>query len=369
MPPQASTLAPEHDAIFLVLTALTLLFTLIVCVTAVFFVIKYREGTKADRSSPVYENPKLEMVLTVVPTILGLIMFFFGAKLYIAQRTPPKDAEEIFVIGKQWMWHVQHSNGVRENNTLHVPMGRPVKLTMISQDVIHAFYIPAFRTQMYVVPGRYTQIWFNATKTGNYHLFCNLYCGTQHSEMGGTVVVQTETEYRNWLNNGGQNAAPVSMAQAGEKLFNKIGCNNCHGATDSPRAPSLAGIYMSKRKMSDGTVQNADEAYLRESVLRPWNKITMGYGKEMPAYESTLTEEEVLSLIAYMKNPGATKGSSVSSGTSREEGLAAKTDTKNGLAVNAIEAQTTDPAATPTKRRGSLSVGAMAAQKQTEGQK
>lgn len=187
-PPQASSFAREHDTIYFALWALTIVFTIIVCGAVLWFCVRYRVGTKADRSRPLYEHLGLELSWSVIPGILALIMFYYEARLFIKVRTPPADAQEIFVIGKQWMWHVQHPEGVRENNTLHVPIDKPIKLTMISQDVIHAFYIPAFRTQMMVVPGRYTDMWFTPTKVGEYHLFCNMYCGTQHSEMGGTVV-------------------------------------------------------------------------------------------------------------------------------------------------------------------------------------
>jgi cytochrome c oxidase subunit 2 len=303
-PPQASNFAKEHDAIFYVLTALTVLFTLIVGITVVYLCVKYRAGRKVDRSRPMYENLKLELTWTIVPLIVGLIMFYFGARLFIEMRNPPKDAQEVFVIGKQWMWHVQHSNGVRENNTLHVPLGKPVKVTMISQDVLHAFYIPAFRTQMHVVPGRYTSLWFIPTQVGEFHLFCAMYCGTQHSEMGGKVVVMEPRAWAEWIANGGESSTNMPMEQAGAKLFAKIGCNNCHGAVDTLRAPTLAGIYGKKRTMSDGTTRLADEEYLRESILRPHEALTAGYEAGMPAYDKQISEGDVLNLIAFIKSGG-----------------------------------------------------------------
>lgn len=368
-PPQASSLAKEHDAIFFALSTLTAVFTLIVVIAVIIFAVRYRRGSKASRANPKYEDLRMELTWTIIPLLLGLVMFYFGARLYVRQRTPPPNSEEIFVIGKQWMWHVQHPNGVRENNTLHIPIGRPVKLTMISQDVIHAFYVPAFRTQMYVVPGRYTQMWFNATEPGQYHLFCNLYCGTQHSEMGGVVIAMPAREYAQWLANGGNSTPTLTMAQAGAKLYSKLACNNCHGIKDTPRAPSLVGIYGRKRTFTNAAPTVADEAYLRESILRPWERITSGYGQEMPTYEGQLTEAEVLDLVTYLKSMGATDAASTAAGlTTQAEIPARNTNTKNGLAVGAIRAQTQDPHATPTNHLNNPSVGAIAAQGQREGQ-
>ncbi|RYG16711.1 cytochrome c oxidase subunit II, partial [bacterium] len=298
-PPSASSFAGQYDALFYTLCALTLFFTLLIVVGVIAFTVRYRQGSVADRSRPVYEDLRLELTLLGVPTVLGVGFFWWGAQQYIHMRTPPKDVQEIFVIGKQWMWHAQHPNGVRENNTLHVPVGRNVRLTMISQDVIHAFYIPAFRTQMMVVPGRYTTMWFQPTKAGEYHLFCNMYCGTQHSEMGGKVVAMEPREYAAWLSNGGERVPPMTMAQRGEKLFNgRLACNSCHVAEDNPRGPSLVNLFGKRRSFTNAGSQVADVFLVRESILRPYNKITAGYGQEMPAYEEelvkgTLTEENV----------------------------------------------------------------------------
>jgi cytochrome c oxidase subunit 2 len=311
-----------------------------------------------------YENLFLELTWTIVPLVLGIVMFYFGTSLYVKMRTPPKNATEIFVIGKQWMWHIQHGNGVRENNTLHVPVGRPVKLTMISQDVLHAFYIPAFRVQEHVVPGRYTQLWFTATQAGEYHLFCNMYCGTQHSEMGGKVVAMPPAEFAAWLANEGQSASPLSMDQMGAKIFNKVGCNNCHGAEDTLRAPSLYGIYGKRRVFADGTSQIADDEYLRSSILRPYDHLTAGYGETMPVYEGQLSEEDVLNLVSYMKVMGTTAANQPTSIVNRHSAptTASGTNEATSLAVNAVQADATDPDATPTRRTGSPAVGAVAAE-------
>ncbi len=363
-PPRASNFAQEYDAIFYALVGLTAFFTLVVGVAVIFFAIRYKKGTRADRSRPMYENLFLELTWTIVPLVIGLVMFYFGTSLYVKMRTPPKNATEVFVIGKQWMWHVQHGNGVRENNTLHVPVGVPIKLTMISQDVLHAFYIPAFRVQEHVVPGRYTQLWFTPTEIGEYHLFCNMYCGTQHSEMGGKVVVMSQKEFASWLSEGGQSSAPLSMEQAGAKIYNKVGCNNCHGAEDTLRAPSLYGIYNKRRTFADGTSLIADEEYMRSSILRPYDHITSGYGQTMPIYEGQVTEEDVLNLVAYIKVLGTPTAPSPTSNVNRKSASATALGTNDAtsLATNAVQANTDDPDASPTRRAGSPAVGAVAAE-------
>ncbi|RYG39592.1 cytochrome c oxidase subunit II [bacterium] len=371
-PPSASNFAREHDFVFYLLTILTLIFTLIVGVAVVFFTVRYRRGTRVDRSRPIYEDLRLELTWTIIPLILGLVMFFLGARLFVKMKTPPADAQEIFVIGKQWMWHAQHSNGVRENNTLHVPVGKPIKLTMISQDVLHAFYIPAFRVQMGVVPGRYTQMWFTPTEAGTYHLFCNMYCGTQHSEMGGTVVAMEPREFSAWLANGGNNVPAMTLEQSGAKLYNQLACNTCHGAEDDLRGPSLYSIYNKPRALADGSTRVADETYLRESILRPHNVLTQGYGPTMPSYGDKgsdgktpqLSEEDVLKLVTYIRTMGTAEQIPAVNSTSMKAVPNAQTRTNNTtpLAVNAIAAQTPSPDATPTARKGAPSVNAIAAQ-------
>lgn len=369
-PPAASNWAYEHDLLFYILTGLTVFFTFIVMTAVIFLAWRYRAGNKVDRSRPMYENLRLELTWTILPLIMGVIFFFFSTDLFVRMKTPPKDGYEIFVIGKQWMWHAQHSNGVRENNTLHVPVGKPVKVTMISQDVLHAFYIPAFRVQMHVVPGRYTQLWFTPTKAGEYHLFCNMYCGTQHSEMGGRVVAMEPKEFSNWLANNGQASGPMTMAQAGEKVYNRLACNNCHAAEDNLRAPSLYGILGRKRIFSDGSSVVADDTYLRESILRPHNRLTSGYDRSMPVYEGQkdgddgLTEEEVIQLLAYIKELGSAKTPAVTGLSSQKTAPteSTKTGASDSFSVGALQYNAERSDTTPTSRGNNPGVGAYAAE-------
>lgn len=340
-PPSASNFSGEYDLLFYALVLLTTFFTALVGVLVLVFAIRYRQGTKVNRARPVHEHMPLELTWSVIPLLLGLVMFFWGAKVFVNMRTPPPDATEIYCIGKQWMWHFQHSNGVRENDVLHIPVGKPIKLTMISQDVLHAMYIPAFRVQYHVVPGRYTMIWFTATKPGEYHLFCNMYCGTQHSEMVGSVVAMEPKAFAQWLANGGNDAAPMTLEQAGAKAFSARGCGNCHVGTDTERAPTLYGIAGKPRRMQDGGTAVADDAYLRESILNPYNRLNAGYAQTMPVYMNEITEEEVLALIAYMKGLGGTPpapGSATAPATASTPG-APKTS-----AVGAIGARENPPA-------------------------
>jgi len=306
-PEQASNHAAGHDAIFWLITALTIFFTVVVLAMVMIFTFRYRRGSSANRDNIVHHSQKLELLWSVPPLILGLIIFAISAKEFVSMRTPPKDAIEIFVIGKQWMWHMQHPNGTRENNTLHVPLGKPVKLTMISQDVIHAFYVPAFRQQYHVIPGRYTTIWFTPTKEGKYPIFCNMYCGTQHSEMGGYVYVVSQAEYGRFLARGGDADDPKikTLAQEGEALFDKLGCNRpCHGGSDTPQGPTLNAIYGTERRMADGSTAKADDDYLREAIINPHNKLTQGYEDTMPGDYKTLTEEQIRVLVEYIKGTG-----------------------------------------------------------------
>lgn len=306
-PEQASEFAPQYDQLFWMTSALTVFFTLLVGLTVVVLAIRYRKGNKVNRHNPADTHMGLEITWSVIPLVLGLVMFFWAAKLFVDTRTPPKDAMEFFVMGKQWMWHIQHPSGVRENSTLHIPVGKPIKLTMISQDVIHSFFIPQFRIKQDVLPGRYTTQWFTPTKIGKYNLFCTEYCGTQHSEMGGYVYVMSQSDYQKWLESGGEDQLPNegTPVMQGKKLYDRLSCGNCHTAQDTERGPSLFGLYGRDRKMTDGKTFKASHEYLRESILDPYQKINQGYTKTMPSYKGQLTETEIVNLIAYIRSLGS----------------------------------------------------------------
>ncbi|MDX9975570.1 MAG: cytochrome c oxidase subunit II, partial [FCB group bacterium] len=276
LPEVASTFAGQVDAVFFALTALSVLFSAIICVAIIYFAVKYRRGSKADRSNPVHTSLKLELSWSIIPFILGLGIFVWATIIYVNMYTMPKgDALKINVVAKQWMWKFQHPNGRREINDLHVPTGRPVELTMTSQDVIHSFFVPAFRAKRDVLPGRVSTAWFEATKPGKYHLFCAEYCGTEHSLMGGTVHVMEPQAYQEWLTTG--NASSETPVQAGERLFNSYGCAVCHGRQSTFRAPKVEGLFGSQVKLKDGNTVTADEQYLRESILHSQAKIVAGY--------------------------------------------------------------------------------------------
>ncbi|MBC8066297.1 MAG: cytochrome c oxidase subunit II [Chlorobia bacterium] len=360
-PEQASNFAQEYDNIFYALTILTIIFTVLVGALVLFFVIRYREGSKVDRSRPIYEHLPLELAMTTVPTVLGLVVFFFGANLFVKMRTPPENAMDIYIVGKQWMWHAQHApSGVRENNTLHVPINKPVRLTMISQDVIHAFFIPEFRIQYRVVPGRYTTQWFTATKPGVYHLFCNMYCGGQHSEMGGYVYAMEPKEYAQWLANGGNDLQAKTMEQRGAIQYDRLACANCHEVKDTARAPSLYGFFGRTRKFTNGTSAVADDAYFRKSLIDPHELINEGYENTMSAYND-VGEEEILNLAAYVRSLGTSAepkaGSPSIEAKKGDEYTGNSYQGKPNLSVGALAHE--NKPTTPGPSRGNLSTGAI----------
>jgi cytochrome c oxidase subunit 2 len=292
-------MASQVDHLVLFLVGVTVFFSLLIFGAIGWFAIRYRRRSPGERPQQIHGSMLLEITWTVIPFLLTMVMFGWGAKVFVAAHSPPDDAMEIFVIGKQWMWKIQHPEGRREINTLHVPLGRAVKLTLTSQDVIHDFSIPAFRVKQDVVPGMYTTEWFVPTRIGEYHLYCDQYCGAKHAEMAGTVVVTTEADYQRWLA-GDLTAVPPAVA--GKKLFELYGCNTCHGQY----GPTLAGLYGTQVEVIDehGIRRTviADEAYLRESILYPNVKLVVGYPNRMPSFKSTLSEEQLLDLVQYIKS-------------------------------------------------------------------
>lgn len=301
MPEQASNFAFEVDLFYLFLIALTTFFTIGIAAAATYFLIRYRRRSQGEIPEQIEGAMKLEITWTVIPFLISMFIFAWGAKLYYQMYTDPQDALEIFVTGKQWMWRAQHPDGQREINELHLPLGRRVKLTMTSEDVIHSYYIPAFRTKTDVVPGRYTTTWFTPTKTGVFHLFCAEYCGTQHSGMIGKVIVQEYPDYQAWLLGAPRDMSP---AEAGQKFFTSLACNNCHRETDGGRGPALAGLFGTDVKLEDGSTVKADETYIRESILNPGAKTVLGYPHIMPTFQGQVTEEQVAMIIQYIKSIG-----------------------------------------------------------------
>ena len=277
------------------------------------FVIRYRRRSEDEVPEPPHEDNRLEIAASIFLTALLMVMFGWGARLYFQAYRPPADSIEIFVTGKQWMWKIQHPQGKREINELHVPLNRPVQLTMSSEDVIHSFFVPAFRVKQDVLPGRYTYLWFTPTKLGQFHLFCAEYCGTQHSAMRGTVHVVTPEEYEAWLGGASAtsvaSATPASPAELGFEAFNKFGCAACHNETSASLGPYLGGVADSTRKLQDGTEVVADEDYLRESIVNSQAKLVEGYQPVMPAFQGLLTEQDIANLIAYIKSLGDNTGS------------------------------------------------------------
>jgi cytochrome c oxidase subunit 2 len=297
LPEQASTMAPKVDALFWFITAVCVFSTLLIALMLVFFAIVYRRRDNDYIPPNIHGSKVLEVTWSVIPLGLTMVMFVWGVIVYFDIIRPPQDSMEIYVIGKQWMWHLQHPTGEREINQLHVPAGRPVKLIMTSEDVIHDFYIPAFRVKMDAVPGKYTNLWFQATKPGTYHLFCAMYCGTEHSRMIGTVTVMEQGEYEEWLTKKGD----LSLAKQGRQLFQKLQCVTCHHPEANNRAPILEEIFGKQVLLEDGRSVRADEQYIRESILYPSRKVRAGWQSIMPSYSGQVSEDELIKVIEYIK--------------------------------------------------------------------
>ncbi|MEO7971597.1 MAG: cytochrome c oxidase subunit II [bacterium] len=300
IPESASTVSSKVDALYFYLSGVTLFFTVLISGTIIFFVIKYRRRSPFEIPQPIAGSHKLETMWSVIPFIIAMSMFAWGAQIYFENSRPPKNANEIYVVGKQWMWKIQHSTGQREINELHVPVGRKVKLIMTAEDTIHDFYIPAFRIKADVLPGKYTTQWFEATKPGTYHLFCAEYCGMNHSGMIGSVIVMQPSEFDNWLSG---NAGQQSPAVAGQQLYQSLGCVSCHGANgEGGRGPGLVGLFGRKVDLTNGQSLTADESYVRESIENPQAKIVAGFGPIMPTFQGQVTPEQLIQLMSFIKS-------------------------------------------------------------------
>ena len=310
-PDRASTIAGEVDALYFFLVGLSVVMSVLIATLVVTFAIKFRRRHADEVGAQVHGGLMLEIGWTVIPFLITLVIFFWGAKVYFVMANAPPETLNIYVVGKQWMWKVQHTTGQREINELHVPVGRPIKLIMTSEDVIHDFSIPAMRVKADVIPGRFVQMWFEPTKPGIYRIFCAEYCGTDHSDMIGQVVVMEPTAYQSWLSGG---AVEGSLASTGEKLFADFACNTCHRPDSRGRGPVLDNLFGRPVQLHDGTVVTADESYIRESILQPAAKIAAGFQPVMPAFQGLVNEEQLLALIEYIKSLSAAQGNSSQQG-------------------------------------------------------
>jgi cytochrome c oxidase subunit 2 len=296
-PAEASTIAPYMDALYFFLLLITAVGMTLVGALVVGFSLRYRRE-RNPVATQVEGSTLLEATWTIIPLALFLVCFVWGALLYFRIYNPPANSMNIYIVGKQWMWKAEHPGGQHEINSLHVPTGRPVQLTMISQDVFHSYSIPEFRVKREVIPGRYTTVWFNATDPGTYHLFCTQYCGTAHSAMIGDVVAMTPEDYEKWAQ---QSTSGMSLAQNGERLFASMGCNACHNGTAAARGPNLAGVFGSKLTLTSGGEVLVNEAYLRDAILNPSQHVTAGFAPIMPTYQGQISEDGLIDIVEYLK--------------------------------------------------------------------
>jgi cytochrome c oxidase subunit 2 len=308
-PEQASTGAASVDALYFFFVAVTAFFSVLIATMIVVFAVRFRRKSPDEVGAPIHGSLVLELTWTIIPLGIAMVMFVWGSSVYFTIATPPANAMEIYIVGKRWMWKAQHVSGQREINELHVPVGQPVKLIIGSEDVIHAYYIPAFRMKMDAVPGRTTTMYFEPTKPGTYRLFCAEYCGMSHSKMGGQVVVMEPADFQVWLAGGRPTG---TLAEQGQKLFGELGCATCHMATNQGRGPSLNGLFGHEVTLATGEKLTMDEAYIRESVLTPAAKMVAGYAPLMPTFQGVINEDQLVQLTAYIKSlanqPRATGG-------------------------------------------------------------
>jgi cytochrome c oxidase subunit II len=297
-PPRASALAWQVDGLYFLLIAVSAFFTLLIFALIFVFAVKYRRE-KHPHAVQIEGSLPLELTWTLIPLGICMIFFAWGSLIYFQEARPPQGSMEIYAVGKQWMWKFEHETGQREINQLHVPIGQDVKMLMSSQDVLHSFFVPAFRVKADVLPGRFTTTWFRPTKTGSYYLFCAEYCGTQHSGMIGEVVVMEPAAFQAWLSGGG---ASGSLASNGQQLFQQLGCATCHRFDTQGRGPNLNGVFGKQVLLEDGRTIVADENYVRESILNPVAKVVSGFKPIMPSFQGQVSEESLMALVAYVKS-------------------------------------------------------------------
>jgi cytochrome c oxidase subunit 2 len=305
-PEQASSFAMDVDVLYFFIVAVSAFFALLIAVLVIVFGIKFRRTRTNEVGARIEGNLPMELLWSAIPTVIAMVMFGWGASVFYHIRRPPDEAMHIYAVGKQWMWKFQHLEGQREINELHVPMGRPIKITVTSEDVLHSLYFPSFRTKIDAIPGRYQELWFEATKPGTYHIFCAEYCGTNHSGMIGSVHVLEPTAYQSWLAGGSEG----TLADRGGALFQQLACNTCHLDSGQGRGPSLSNIWGKPVELSDGSTVIVDEAYVRESILNSQAKVVRGFQPLMPTFQGLISEEGLVSLIEYVRSlsPTATPG-------------------------------------------------------------
>ncbi|MGC2108815.1 MAG: cytochrome c oxidase subunit II [Candidatus Korobacteraceae bacterium] len=297
-PERASALAWQVDGLYFLLIAVSAFFTLLIFVMIFVFAVKYRRSAH-PHPVPIEGSLPLELAWTLIPLGICMIFFAWGSLIYFQEARPPRGAMEVYAVGKQWMWKFEHESGQREINQLHIPVGRDVKMIMSSQDVIHSFFVPAFRIKADVLPGRFTTTWFHTTKVGTYHLFCSQYCGTDHSGMIGQVIVMDPVAYQAWV---GGNGGSGGLTTSGQELFQQLGCGTCHRSDTQGRGPNLAGLYGRQVMLEDGRTAVADENYIRESIVNPGTKIVAGFRPIMPTFQGQVSEEGLMALVAYIKS-------------------------------------------------------------------
>jgi len=322
--------------LYFYLIVISVAFTIPIVAAIFFFGIKYREKEKFATPEEIHGSMVLEAGWSFLPFVISMTIFLGGAIVYYNQYRMPEDAMQVYVVGKQWMWKIQHETGQREINELHVPLGRKVKLTMTTEDVLHDFSIPAFRTKADVVPGRYTYLWFEATKPGKYHLYCAEYCGLNHSGMGGWVYVMEQRDFDNWLEGNVSGQTPVEQ---GRDLFeNKLGCASCHAGGPQQRGAKLEGIYGKEVKLVGGSSVTANDEYIKNSILNPGSQVVEGFQPIMPTFKGQVTEEQLLSLVAYIKSlsgvQGNTTAGSSNTAPSANSNSASRTNTNSSATSN-----------------------------------
>ena len=306
-PAQASTFAADVDRLYFLILAVTSFFAIAVVIFVAIFAVKYRDESGTKVGAPIHGSIPLELAWSFIPFVIALGIFAYATVVYFELVRPPAETLQIYSTGKRWMWRFQHISGRAEINELHVPRGRPVKVTFTSEDVLHDLYIPAFRVKADAIPGRYSEIWFEPSQAGTFHLFCAEYCGTSHSGMIGSVVVMEPAAYQAWLS--GSDGQPLAVR--GQQLFQQLACVTCHLNDGTGRGPSLAGVYGSKVELANGTSVVVDDGYIRESILTPQMKLVSGFQPVMPTFQGLVNEEGVMSLIEYIKSlPPAAKPAS-----------------------------------------------------------